>query len=83
MCLEEKITAFISFNRKQNNVTKMKKRFGTQCSDHETENSHSRASGIGKTCSGFDLIKRKRWLTAVKLRPEVASPLCQRQITLT
>lgn len=34
----------------------MEKHFGTQSFDPETENSHSRASGIGKTCSGFDLI---------------------------
>lgn len=34
----------------------MEKHFGTKSFDHETENSHFRASGIAKMCSGFNLI---------------------------
>lgn len=36
--------------------TKMEMLFRTQSLDPETENSHSRVSGTGKTLSGFDLI---------------------------
>lgn len=67
MCLaEKKVTAFITFSR-----TKNAEAFWDTT---ETENSHSRASSIAKTCSGFNLIiklgliKRKRWSVAVKLR---------------
>lgn len=79
--LQKKVTAFITFSRNKN---------GEAFWDTtETENSHSRASSIAKTCSGFNLIiklsliKRKKWLIAVKPRPEVASPVHQRQVILT
>lgn len=47
----------------------MEKHFETQSFDPETENSHSRASGIGKTCSGFDLItSREKMVNSCKTK---------------